>query len=48
MVYDTEDPNVIAQMHEEMRVIESMVIVGVLKYTPAGKEHGSWRDSPAG
>ena len=36
MVYDTEDPNVIAQMHEEMRVIESMVIVGVLKYTAAG------------
>ena len=48
MVYDTEDPTRIAQMNDEMRVIESMVIVGVLKYTPAGKEHGSWRDSPAG
>ena len=48
MVYDTEDPTRIAQMNDEMRVIESMVIVGVLKYTAAGKEHGSWRDSPAG
>ena len=48
VVYDTEDPTRIAQMNDEMRVIESMVIVGVLKYTAAGKEHGSWRDSPAG
>ena len=41
MVYDTEDPTRIAQMNDEMRVIESMVIVGVLKYTAAG-------GSPAG
>ena len=41
MVYDTEDPTLIAQMNDEMRVIESMVIVGVLKYTAAG-------DKPAG
>ena len=37
MVYDTEDPTRIAQMNDEMRAIESMVIVGVLKYTAAGK-----------
>ena len=48
MVYDTEDPTRIAQMNDEMRAIESMVIVGVLKYTAAGKEHGNWRDSAAG
>ena len=36
MVYDTEDPTRIAQMNHEMREIESMVIVGVLKYTAAG------------
>ena len=36
MVYDTEDPTRIAQMNDEMRAIESMVIVGVLKYTAAG------------
>ena len=35
-------------MNDEMRAIESMVIVGVLKYTAAGKEHGNWRDSAAG
>ena len=33
MVYDTEDPTLIAKMNDEMRAIESMVIVGVLKYT---------------
>jgi hypothetical protein len=36
VVYDTEDPTLIAQMNDEMRAIESMVIVGVLKYTAAG------------
>ena len=33
MVYDTEDPTLIAKMNHEMREIESMEIVGVLKYT---------------
>ena len=37
MVYDTEDPTRIAQMNDEMRAIESMVIVGVLSYTAAGQ-----------
>ena len=32
MVYDTEDPTLIAKMNHEMREIESMEIVGVLKY----------------
>ena len=41
MVYDTEDPTLIAKMNHEMREIESMEIVGVLKYTAAG-------DKPAG
>jgi hypothetical protein len=41
VVYDTEDPTLIAKMNDEMRAIESMVIVGVLKYTAAG-------DKPAG
>ena len=36
MIYDTEDPTLIAKMNDEMRAIESMVIVGVLKYTAAG------------
>ena len=36
MVYDTEDPTLIAQMNAVMSAIESMVIVGVLKYTTAG------------
>ena len=36
MVYDTEDPTLIAKMNDEMRAIESMVIVGVLKYTAVG------------
>ena len=38
MVYDTEDPTLIAKMNDEMRAIESMVIVGVLKYTPRSRE----------
>lgn len=41
MIYDTEDPTLIAKMNHEMREIESMEIVGVLKYTAAG-------DKPAG
>ena len=41
MVYDTEEPTLIAKMNHEMREIESMEIVGVLKYTAAG-------DKPAG
>ena len=35
MVYDTEDPTLIAQMNAVMSAIESTVIVGVLKYTAA-------------
>jgi len=41
VVYDTEEPTLIAKMNHEMREIESMEIVGVLKYTAAG-------DKPAG
>ena len=37
MVYDTEDPTLIAKMNHEMREIESMEIVGVLSYTAAGQ-----------
>jgi len=43
VVYDTEDPTRIAQMNDEMRVIESMVIVSVLKYTAAGFGRGCKR-----
>ena len=44
MVYDTEDPTLIAQMNAEMKLIRDMVVVSELSFVASGaaKRSSSW------